>query len=107
MVIRGEVWWARVPGDKRRPYLVLTRDGAIPVLSRVICVPTTKTMRGLDSEVDLDEDDGMPAACALSLDNIVTLPQAALEQRICALRPERMQAVCTALAHATGCAGAH
>jgi mRNA-degrading endonuclease toxin of MazEF toxin-antitoxin module len=28
---RGEVWWGEAP-DERRPYLVLTRDEAIPVL---------------------------------------------------------------------------
>ena len=51
VVNRGEVWWAEHPDAGRRPYLVLTRQAAIPVLNRVLAVPATRTVRGIPTEV--------------------------------------------------------
>jgi mRNA interferase MazF len=103
VVSRGELWWAESPEEKRRPYLVLTREAAIPVLRAVLAVPATRTRRGIPTEVELDEIDGMSAPCALSLDNLITMPKALLVERICRLGPERMAEVCRALSRASGC----
>jgi mRNA interferase MazF len=46
---RGEVWFAEVPGDKRRPVLVLSRDPMGRLLHSVICAPITSRIRGLAS----------------------------------------------------------
>ncbi|MHB1504477.1 MAG: type II toxin-antitoxin system PemK/MazF family toxin [Acidimicrobiales bacterium] len=100
---RGEIWWAESPNQKRRPYLVLTRERAIEVLKGVIAVPATRTVRNIPTEVRLDEDDGMPEPCALSFDNPVTIPKAWLVERICRLGPQRLHECCRALAVATGC----
>jgi mRNA-degrading endonuclease toxin of MazEF toxin-antitoxin module len=35
---RGEIWWGEAPDTKGRPYLVLTRDQAIPVLRTIFVV---------------------------------------------------------------------
>ncbi|MGI9120550.1 MAG: type II toxin-antitoxin system PemK/MazF family toxin [Acidimicrobiales bacterium] len=56
---RGEVWFADVPGDKRRPVLVLTRDPMGRLLHSVICAPITTKVRGLATEVELDEATGL------------------------------------------------
>lgn len=96
MVSRGEVWWADLPSQGRRPVLVMTREAAIPVLRRVVVVPATRTFRGIPTEVTLGPDDGMPDHCALSFDNPVTLPKSLLTDRICSLSPERMRAACSA-----------
>lgn len=103
MVNRGEVWWAEHPDAGRRPFLVLTREAAIPVLGRVIAVPATRTIRDIPTEVVLDRDDGMPERCALSFDNVTTLPKALLTERICRLDVERLAGACRALTIATGC----
>jgi len=103
VVARGEVWWAESPSAKRRPYLVLTRQAAIEHLHIVIAVPATRTVRHIPTEVDLDVDDGMPQRCALSLDNLTTMPQAFLVERICRLEMAKMAEVCRALGVATGC----
>lgn len=103
MVARGEVWWAESPSGKRRPYLVLTRQAAIEHLHVVIAVPATRTVRHIPTEVGLDVDDGMPQPCALSLDNLTTMPQAFLVERICRLEIAKMAKVCRALGVATGC----
>jgi mRNA interferase MazF len=102
-VRRGEVWWASDPESGRRPHLVLTRDRAIPVLNAVIAVPATRTVRGIPTEVPLGPEDGMPAECALTLDNIAVLPKGFFVERICTLEPALMDHVCRALAVATAC----
>lgn len=103
MVARGEVWWYEHPDTWARPYLVLTRDDAIPLLNQVLGVPATRTVRGIPTEVPLDQDDGMPEPCALTLDNVTAIRLALCTRRITTLGPERMRAVCEALRVATGC----
>lgn len=100
---RGELWWVELPDRKRRPYLVLTRQAAIPVLTSVVAVALTRTRRGLPTEVTFDEDDGLPSPCVASFDNIVTLPRWAFVERIARLRSGREQEVCAALRLALDC----
>ena len=100
---RGEVWWVERPDEGRRPHLVLTRQIVIPVVNSVLAVPATRTIRSIPTEVELNSDDGMPGGCALSVDNTTLIPKAFFVERICTLGPERMESVCEALAHATGC----
>lgn len=101
---RGEVWWVEDPGAGRRPHLVLTRQTAIPVLNAYIAVPATRTVRGIPTEVRVGAVDGMPAECALSLDNVTVVPRGFFVERICRLSTERLTEVCSALGVATGCA---
>ncbi len=103
MVARGEVWWYEAPEVGRRPYLILSRDAAIPVLNQVLAVPATRTVRGIPTEVALDRADGMPAPCALTLDNVTTIRHSMCTERITRLGPERLSEVCEALANATSC----
>ncbi len=97
------MWWGEDPDAGRRPFLILSREAAIPVLQRVVAVPATRTIRGAPTEVLLDEDDGMPARCALSFDNVTTVPKALLTERICRLGVDRLAEVCRTLEIATGC----
>jgi mRNA interferase MazF len=92
-----------VPDDGRRPFLVLTRDRAIPVLHSVLAVPITRTVRGIATEVSLGPADGMPEECAASLDNLRVVPKVNLTAPICTLGPAQLAAVCTALGHAVDC----
>jgi mRNA interferase MazF len=103
MVNRGEIWWAEHPDSGRRPYLVLTRQAAIPVLTRVLAVPASRTVRRIPTEVPLGQDDGMPQPCALSFDNIVTMPVSLFTERITRLGVVRLGEVCRALRAATAC----
>jgi mRNA-degrading endonuclease toxin of MazEF toxin-antitoxin module len=100
---RGEVWWYERPDRKRRPVLVLTRTKAVGRLSKIITVPATSTVRGWDTEVPLDQDDGMPQPCVLVLDNAQSTRKALLTERVTKLGPERMSEVCRALSAATDC----
>ena len=104
MVARGEVWWVEHPDAGRRPFLVLTRQAAIPVLHSMLAVPATRTIRQIATEVVLDQSDGMPEECALSFDNLTNVPKELFSSRITRLSVERMSEVCRALARASGCA---
>lgn len=100
---RGEVWWAEHPDAGRRPYLILTRQAAIAVLSGIVVAQISRTVRGIPTEVELDVEDGMPERCAVSFDNILTIPKSSLTRRICQLSLSKLAAVCRALRTATGC----
>ena len=103
MVARGEVWWAESPASKRRPYLVLTRQAVVEHLHGVLAVPATRTVRAIPTEVALDEEDGMPEPCALSLDNVTLMPKVFLTERQCRLGVAKLAEACRALHIAAGC----
>jgi mRNA interferase MazF len=103
LVARGEVWWYEPPDAGRRPYLILTRTEAIPVLHQVLAVPATTIIRRIPTEVPLDQDDGMPVYCVLALDNVGLIRKSLCTQRITRLDPGKMQAVCDAMQTATAC----
>jgi mRNA interferase MazF len=101
-VKRGEVWWWHEPDRKARPACIITRDEAIDVLLDVHVIPATTRVRGIATEVPLDEDDGMPKPCVLALDALTTAPKAHLIDRETVLSSARMHQLCEALRFATG-----
>jgi mRNA interferase MazF len=103
---RGDVRLYRFsPPDKERPVVVLTRQASISRLSKATVAPITSTMRGVPSEVLLDEADGMKRPCAVSLHNLVTVAQQRIGRRVARLSPARMGEVCEAVRFALGCDG--
>lgn len=103
MVARGEIWWYEHPDAGRRPMLILTRSEAVPVLNQILAVPATSTVRGIPTEVELGADDGMPQACALSLDNVLPIRPELCTERITTLPAARLDQVCAALGVAVAC----
>jgi mRNA interferase MazF len=99
---RGEVWWVEMP-DKRRPVLVLTREGAIPVLRTLLVAPITRRRRGIPTEVALGPGDGLPEECAVTLDNVTIADKAYFASFQTRLSTARMAEVRRALRVATGC----
>jgi mRNA interferase MazF len=100
---RGEVWWGEIEEVGRRPFLVMTRSAAIPVLNSVLAAPITRTIRGIPTELRLGLDDGMPTDCAASFDNLRVLPKAYLVDRVCSLGTTRLMEACRALRAAVDC----
>lgn len=100
---RGEVWWADVPGDKRRPVLILTRERFIPRLTSLLVAPATTTIRDIPTEVRLRRRDGMDVECAVNFDNVFTLATDRLEERITRLSEDRLAEVCRAFRFAAAC----
>jgi len=91
------------PPDKMRPVVVLTRESAISYLSTVTVAPITSAIRGVPSEVVLNEADGMKASCAVNLHNAVTISQDRLGMRVARLSSVRMNEICAALRFSLGC----
>ena len=103
-VARGDVRLYRfAPPDKKRPVVVLTRDSAIAYLSTVTVAPITSTIRGVPSEVALNEEDGMKAPCAVNLHNAVTVSRDRLGRRVAQLSSLRMREICAAVRFSLGC----
>ena len=102
-LLRGQVWWGEFEGVGRRPYLVMSRPAAIPVLNSVLTAPVTRTIRGIATELPLGPDDGMPTECVASFDNLTVVPKAHLVDHICTLRPGRLVEACSALRTAVDC----
>jgi mRNA interferase MazF len=65
--------------------------------------PITSTIRGVPSEVALDEKDGMKRACTVNMHNAVTVAQKRLGRRVARLTDERLREVCAALRFSLGC----
>jgi len=101
---RGEVWFADVPGDKKRPVLILTRDPLGHLLHSVICAPITSTIRDLATEVALGFDAGLAQESVANFDNTFLLSRGRLVRRLGRATPATMNAACVALATAVGCA---
>ena len=103
-IARGDVrLYQFAPPDKMRPVLVLTRNSAIAYLSTVTVAPITSTIRGVPSEVVLNQEDGMKYPCAVNLHNAVTVSQQRLGKRVTQLSSTRMNEVCAALRFSLGC----
>lgn len=85
--------------------VVLTRDSAIPYLANVTVAPITSTIRGVPSEVVLNDEDGMKAPCAVNLHNVNTVSKERLGKRVAQLHPVRMKEICAALRFSLGCDG--
>ncbi len=100
---RGEVWWAEIEDVGRRPFLVMTRTAAIPVLNSVLAAPVTRTIRNIPTELLLGPDDGMPTECAASFDNLRVVPKSYLVDRVCTLDPTRLVEGCRAIRAAVDC----
>lgn len=95
---RGEVWWADLPAPAgRRPVLLLSRDRAYEVRAAVTVAIVTRTVRRIPTEVALGLEDGMPAACVVNADDILTIPKALIQSRITTLSSDRMAAVASAV----------
>ena len=100
---RGEIWWGEIEAIGRRPFLVMTRSAAIPVLHSVLAAPVTRRLRNIPTELVLGPDDGLPTECAASFDNLRVIPKAYLVDRQCTLEPPRLIEACRALRTAVDC----
>jgi len=100
---RAEIWWGESPDDKGRPYLVLTRDAAIGVVTRVLAAPVTRRVRGIPTEIPLGRDEGLPTECAASFDNLQPIHAALLVRRLGSLDNSRRDEIWAAIGAAVDC----
>jgi mRNA interferase MazF len=61
------------------------------------------TIRGAPSEVTVGVKEGLKQPSAINLDHVQTVEQARLSTRVGRVSPDKMRAVCRALAIAVAC----
>ena len=71
-----------------------------PHLNRVTVAPITGTIRGLSTEVPVVPRNGLHSPSVVSVDNIVTIPVAALGQQVGFLFPDQEPALSVAIQNA-------
>jgi mRNA interferase MazF len=91
----GEIWWAAA--DKRRPVLVVSRDDSRGTRTLTTIATITRTARGLASEVELDQRDGLPQRCVANCDGLATIAKARLIRRVGRLSEVKLQELHEAL----------
>jgi mRNA interferase MazF len=101
VIERGDIWDADI-GAVTRPVLVVTRETAIPILSSVVCVAITKTLRGHPAEVELTREHGVDEPSAANCDWIMTLAKTRLIRRRGSLDPVTIRRLGAALVLALG-----
>lgn len=74
------------------------------LLQAVISAPITSTIRGLSTGVRLGPAEGVRIPSVANLDNLQLVARARLVRRVGRARPAIMDAICTALSTAMGCA---
>ena len=102
---RGHLYWARLPGDKRRPVLVLSPDVRNDRAHDVIVAPLTTTLRASPTHVRLrPREAGARAVSVVACERITTLERDVLDPRPLGgpLSEARMTEVAKAVLRAIG-----
>lgn len=100
---RGEIRWFQFSHpDKRRPVLLLGPFEDLSRLSQVPVIPLSTQARGLDWEVQLGLEDGLPSECVLKPEWIRSVERNLIGGRIGALPASRWGEVRRALLLAMG-----
>jgi len=100
---RGDVWFADVPGDKRRPVVVLTRTSVLPRLTTILVAPVTTRVRQIPTEVPLGPAQGLARQCVANFDNILPLPKERLIRHVGRLGTPELLSACAAARFAIQC----
>jgi mRNA-degrading endonuclease toxin of MazEF toxin-antitoxin module len=101
VIARGEVWDADL-GPLVRPVVVVTREVAIPVLSRLNCVAITSKVRDHVAEVELTSAHGVDEPSVANCDWVVNVAKDRLVRRRGTLDPVTLRRLNAALVLALG-----
>jgi mRNA interferase MazF len=101
VITRAEVWDADL-GPVVRPVVVVTRETAVPVLTRLVCVAITSTVRGHPAEVELSSSHGIEEPSVANCDWLLTIAKDRLVHRRGALDSFTMRRLNAALVLALG-----
>jgi len=74
--------------DKTRPAVILTREGVRPHMSRITVAPIATRVRGLATEIQVGEVNGLDHDSVINCDNIATVETADIGRLIGFLLPD-------------------
>ncbi len=86
--------------DKRRPAVVLTRAEVVSVRGQVTVAPVTSRVRGLSVEVLVGREQGLDHDSVINVDNVQTVPSAAVGAFIGVLTPVQEHLLARAIRYA-------
>jgi mRNA-degrading endonuclease toxin of MazEF toxin-antitoxin module len=101
LIARGSIWDADL-GPVVRLVVVVTRETAIPVLSRIAAVAVTSTIRGHVAEVELNRRHGVQEPSAANCDWLITVAKDRLIRQRGQLDPATIRRLNAALVVALG-----
>lgn len=100
---RGDVYWAQFPAPVgKRPVVLVSRDEAYAIKTRVTVVAVTRTVRGIPTEVRVGPSEGLPKVGVANADEVVTIPRTTLRDRIATLSSAKLDEIDAALRFALG-----
>ena len=100
---RGDICWVKFPSPVgRRPAVLVSREEAFSVRTRITVVPLTRTVRGMATEVRFGPGDGLPKPRVANADELVTISKDLIEERIATASGARMRELEEALRFALG-----
>jgi mRNA interferase MazF len=83
--------------DKPRPVLLLTREVVRPYLRTVTVAPITTAVRGLNTEVAVDQANGLDGPSVVACDHVTTIPTQVIGPQIGLLLDSQEQALSQAI----------
>jgi mRNA interferase MazF len=86
--------------DKDRPAVLLTRAGVVPVRRALTVAPITARVRGLSVEVLVGREQGLDQDSVINVDNVQTVPSAAVGAFIGILTPVQERLLARAIRYA-------
>jgi mRNA interferase MazF len=89
-------------GMKTRPIVLVSRDSHIQTRRMVLASPVTTRIRGMESEVGLGPEDGLPKPCVANVSSIELISKNRIIRRIAALSPFKRDALDAALRFSLG-----
>jgi mRNA-degrading endonuclease toxin of MazEF toxin-antitoxin module len=101
VIVRGEVWDADL-GPIVRPVVIVTRETAVPVLNRLVCVAITSTLHHHPAEVELSASHGIVEPSVANCDWLITVAKERLLRRRGALDSLTLRRLNAALVVALG-----
>lgn len=79
--IRGCLYWVAMPGDKRRPAVVISMDARNRLADDVLVIPATTTLRVAPTHVRIRKGTGgLRQDSVLKCEQITTLPKRLLSE---------------------------
>ena len=100
---RGDVYWAQFPAPiGKRPVVLVSRDEAYTIKTRVTVVAVIRTVRGIPTEVRIGPSEGLPKVGVANADEIVTVPRTILRERITTLPRSKLDQIDAALRFSLG-----
>ncbi|WP_420637457.1 type II toxin-antitoxin system PemK/MazF family toxin [Candidatus Poriferisocius sp.] len=100
---QGDIWLMEQPTEEGRPVVIVSRNGAIPVLNSVVVAPVTSTLRPLPTCLPVGAEEGLAHDSVATFDNLTSVPKSILTRQIGSLNFLGRQQMCEALHAMSDC----